>query len=144
MTSSLRQVPEFWQAPDYGVELRRHITPLFHLLVRAQHWLNELVAILFVLLCAGAAAARLLLRRRGWMTREHGVIAATVFVGIIPACFLAYGDTGRYGYVYLPLVVVIGFSVASRMVGELAGRYVYGTHAEAAARGAPRPMTTRC
>ena len=80
--SSLRQVPEFWQAPDYGVELRRHITSLFHLIVRAQHWLNELDAILFALLCAGAAAARLLLRRRGlddaraWGDRSDGLLFA--------------------------------------------------------------------
>lgn len=126
--SSLKQWPRFWVPPNYAYQFGSGTIRVIWKLERA---VLVVMNIAFVLLLATDLVTRAR-RRQALLSCPALILAGLVAVATLPATFLAYGDTGRYGYVYLPLVLSVVLATS--------GRLLRGAGAPAPAlRGRPRP-----
>jgi len=105
--SSLRQWPRFFLPPNYAYQFTGGPgAGLLHTLWKPERALLVLGQCVFLLL-AGAQLACWALRRPGPLPPAAMILAGLVPVGLLVATFLAYGDTGRYGSVYVPVMVAV-------------------------------------
>jgi hypothetical protein len=109
IASSLRQWPRFWVPPNYADQFRGGAgSTVIHLVWKVQRALKLLLAAAF-LIVGLIAIIRRLRRQTPILSGSSALLAGVVVVGIFPPTFLAYGDTGRYGYIYYPLVLAVTF-----------------------------------
>lgn len=107
VASSLKQWPRFFIAPNYPYSFNGGTGASFiHALWKLQRAIRLLISICFVVLCATALVG-VMRRRHGVLSAPAALLAGAVGVGLLVATFLAYGETGRYGYVYYPLVLAV-------------------------------------
>ncbi len=120
VASSLRQWPQFWLAPNYAYRFASGRTPaVLRIIWGLERAVLAMINLAFVLLLVGELVQRMR-RRTPLLSRPALVLAGIPLVGLVPATFLAFGDTGRYGYVYLPLVLSVSFATAALLRrGEL-------------------------
>jgi hypothetical protein len=107
LASSLRQWPRFWVAPNYAYQFASgRPTTTLRVIWALERTVIVVLNLMFVLLLVAHLIRRA--RRRSAILSEPSLILAGIaLVGLIPATFLAYGDTGRYGAVYFPLVLSV-------------------------------------
>jgi hypothetical protein len=111
--SSLRQWPHFWLAPNYAYRFADgRPSAALRAIWGLERVLVGVINLVFVLLLAADLVQRAR-RRTPLLSRAALVLAGVPLVGMIVATFLAYGDTGRYGYVYFPLVLSVSFASAA-------------------------------
>jgi len=115
VASSVKQWPRFWLPPNYAYQFTGGAIRVVWKLERA---LIVLVNIVFVLLVA-VDLARRASRRDGLLSPPALILAGLVVLGLLPATFLAYGETGRYGYIYLPLVLGVSFATGEIVLRRL-------------------------
>jgi hypothetical protein len=107
VTSSVKQWPRFFIPPNYPYTFTGGFDgSLIHAVWKLQRAIRLVISLVFVVLCA-AALVGLLRQRRGVLSAPAALLAGAVGVGLLVATFLAYGETGRYGYVYYPLVLAV-------------------------------------
>jgi hypothetical protein len=114
--SSLRQWPQFWLPRNYAYEFAngRPSTAL-RLIWDLERALLALINLAFVSLVL-VEFARRARRREPILSRPSLILAGIPLVGLIVATFFAYGETGRYGYVYFPLVLSVSFATAASVL----------------------------
>jgi hypothetical protein len=114
--SSVKQWPRFWLPPNYPDEFHGGAgSAVIHGVWNLQRVIQVLIAALFLALCLAEIISRL--RRSGSVLGTPGaLLALAVLVGSLPPVFLAYGETGRYGYVYFPLVLAVAFAAGDRVL----------------------------
>jgi 4-amino-4-deoxy-L-arabinose transferase-like glycosyltransferase len=107
LASSLKQWPRFWLPPNYPYQFTGGSGSSFvHLAWKFERALKLLVAAAFLLLCVSDIVRRLR-RRKSVLSLPSAVLAGVVAVGTFPPTLLAFGDTGRYGYTYYPLILAV-------------------------------------
>lgn len=107
VASSVKQWPRFFIPPNYPYSFTGGFgASLIHAIWKLQRAIRLLISIIFVVLCL-AALVGFLRRRSGLLSAPGALLAGAVGVGLLVATFLAYGETGRYGYVYYPLVLAV-------------------------------------
>lgn len=107
VASSLKQWPRFWLAPNYADRFATgRAARAIRLVWTLERIVLTLINVAFVLLLLSDLARRTW-RREPFLRRSSLIIAGVAAVGLIMATFFAYGDTGRYGYVYFPLVLSV-------------------------------------
>jgi hypothetical protein len=107
VNTSLKQWPRFWLPPNYA---DRFVGGAGSAVLRAIWKLQRLFQLVVAAGFLGLCLLELLRRVRrapDALGPASALLAGAVLVGTIPACFLAYGETGRYGYVYYPVVLAI-------------------------------------
>jgi Dolichyl-phosphate-mannose-protein mannosyltransferase len=132
ISSSVEQWPRFWLPPNYADEFTGGLgSELIRLLWRLERAVLALINVVFVLLLVADLVQRVR-RHGGILARAPLVLAGIPIIGVLPATFFAYGETGRYGYVYFPLVIGVTFAIAAPLLRALRARLP-------AAHGRPRP-----
>jgi hypothetical protein len=122
VTSSLKQWPRFFLAPNYPYGFRGGAaSTAIHAIWKVQRAIRLLVSAAFVALCLAALAAAFR-RRTGVLRIPEALLAGAVWVGLLVATFLAYGETGRYGYIYYPLVLTVTCVAAQPLVAAVLAR----------------------
>jgi hypothetical protein len=107
MTASLKQWPRFWLPPNYADRfVGGEGSAMLRAIWKLQRVLQLVVATGFLGLCL-LELLRRARRAPDVLSPAGALLAGAVLVGTIPACFLAYGETGRYGYVYYPIVLAV-------------------------------------
>jgi Dolichyl-phosphate-mannose-protein mannosyltransferase len=132
IASSLKQWPRFFVPPNYAYQFTGGPgSALIHLVWKLERALKLLIAAAFLLLCLAEVVCRLR-GRSGVLNLPAALLAGAVFVGSVPAVFFAFGETGRYGYVYYPLVLAVSFAAGEPLLRALMAR-------QARIRGGPHP-----
>jgi hypothetical protein len=130
IASSVKQWPRFFLPPNYPYTFNGGAgASLIHAVWKLQRAIRLLVGAAFVLLC-GISLVAVLRRRHGLLNAAGAMLAGAVAVGLLVATFLAYGETGRYGYVYYPLVLIVTSVAAQQLAPRVRDRLPTGrTHA---------------
>jgi hypothetical protein len=112
LASSVKQWPRFFLAPNYAYGISRGgAAGAIRAAWKVERGLRLLICAAFALLCVTAVGLALA-RRPGPLHPDAAVLAGAVAVGMLVASFLAFGETGRYGTVYYPLILAVTASVA--------------------------------
>lgn len=112
LASSVKQWPRFFLAPNYAYGIARGgAAGAIRAAWKVERGLRLLICAAFALLCVTAIGLALA-RRAGPLHPASAVLAGAVAVGMLVASFLAFGETGRYGTVYYPLILAVTASVA--------------------------------
>jgi hypothetical protein len=108
VASSIKQWPSFWIPPNYAYEFATgQVRGPLRSLWQLERVVFVLINLVFVLLFVSDLAVRAAGRRRPLLSGRSLLLGAVAVIGMLTATFLAYGETGRYGYVYLPLVLSV-------------------------------------
>lgn len=122
LASSLKQWPRFWLPPNYAYQFTGGSgSSLIHIAWKAERAIKLLVAAAFLLLCLSDVVRRLR-RQPGILSHSSALLAGVVAVGIFPPTFLAFGDTGRYGYIYYPLILAVTVAAAEPLIAAARAR----------------------
>ncbi len=122
IASSVKQWPRFFIPPNYPYTFTGGFgASLIHAIWKLQRAIRLLVSIGFVVLCL-AALVGVVRRRAGVLSARMALPAGAAVVGLLVATFLAYGETGRYGYIYYPLVLAVSAAAAQPLVAVVRGR----------------------